>query len=56
LQTPANGARPYVAADLQVEGEQAFIPDFDALEEALLDAADYWLSSESGDTEGNAPG
>jgi chemosensory pili system protein ChpC len=42
LDTPVNGARPFVAADLQVEGERAFIPDLDAVEKALLDVADEW--------------
>ena len=42
LETPINGARPFVAADLSVEGELAFVPDMDAVEKALLDAADAW--------------
>ena len=42
LDTPINGARPFVAADLRVEGERAFIPDLDAVEEALLDVVDEW--------------
>ena len=42
LETPINGARPFVAADLQVEGERAFIPDLDAVENALLDVVDHW--------------
>lgn len=45
LETPINGARPFVAADLQVDGEQAFIPDLDAVEKALLDVADKWRGS-----------
>jgi len=47
LETPVNGARPFVAADLQVEGECAFIPDLDAVERALLDVADHWRATES---------
>lgn len=42
LETPINGARPFVAADLHVEGEQAFVPDLDAFEKALLDIVDQW--------------
>jgi chemosensory pili system protein ChpC len=42
LDTPINGARPFVMADLQVDGEQAFIPDLDAFEAALLEAVDQW--------------
>ena len=42
LETPINGARPFVAADLQVEGARAFIPDLDAVEKALLDTVDQW--------------
>jgi chemosensory pili system protein ChpC len=52
LETPINGARPFVAADLLVEGEQAFIPDLDAFEKALLDVADQWrVASPAGDEE-----
>jgi len=47
LETPVNGARPFVAVDLQVEGERAFIPDLDAVEKALLDVADQWRTTES---------
>jgi len=47
LETPVNGARPFVAADLQVEGERAFIPDLDAVEKALLDVVDLWRATES---------
>ncbi len=47
LETPTNGARPFVAADLQVEGERAFIPDLDAVEKALLDVVDHWQITES---------
>ena len=36
------GARPFVAADLQVEGRRAFIPDLDAVEKALMDIAEDW--------------
>jgi chemosensory pili system protein ChpC len=42
LESPINDGRPFVAADLQVEGEQAFIPDLDAVEEALMDVVDRW--------------
>ena len=42
VDTPAGGWRPFVAADLQVEGEQAFIPDLDAVEKAILDVVDQW--------------
>ena len=42
LDTSVNGARPFVAADLQVEGERAFIPDLDAVEKALVDIAGEW--------------
>lgn len=45
LETPINGARPFVMADLQVDGEQAFIPDLDAFEEALLDVVDLWRAT-----------
>jgi chemosensory pili system protein ChpC len=41
-----DGPRPFVAMDLQVEGEQAFIPDMDAVEKALLDAVDQWRARE----------
>jgi hypothetical protein len=34
--------RPFVAAELKVEGEQAFIPDLDAVEKALMDVVDRW--------------
>jgi len=47
LETPIDGGRPFVAADLQVEGERAFIPDLDAVEKALLDAVDHWQMSGS---------
>jgi chemosensory pili system protein ChpC len=47
LETPVDGARPFVAADLQVEGERAFIPDLDAVEKALLDVVDLWRATES---------
>ncbi len=42
LDTPITGARPFAAVDLQIEGERAFIPDLDAVEEALLDVVDEW--------------
>ncbi len=42
LESPINGGRPFVAADLQVEGEQAFIPNLDAVEKALMDIVDRW--------------
>jgi chemosensory pili system protein ChpC len=56
LEAPINGARPFVAADLRVEGKQAFIPDLDALEEALLDAADHWQVSGPADAGGDGSG
>lgn len=34
--------RTFVAAELRVEGERAFIPDLDGIEKALLLAADAW--------------
>jgi len=52
LETPVNGGRRFVAADLRVEGEQAFIPDLDAVEKALLDVVDQWQFSESAVGEG----
>ena len=42
LEEPLNGARPFVVADLRVEGEKAFIPDQDAVEKALLESAAEW--------------
>jgi chemosensory pili system protein ChpC len=39
---PAGGERPFVAAELQLDGEQASIPDLDDLEKALLAALDAW--------------
>ena len=42
LESPINDGRPFVAADLQVEGEQAFIPNLDAVEKALMDIVDRW--------------
>ena len=51
LDTPINGARPFVAADLRVEGERAFIPDLDAVEKALLDVVDEWQVSAPADGE-----
>ncbi len=47
LETPISNARPFVAADLQVEGERAFIPDLDAVEKALLDVGDHWQITDS---------
>ena len=37
LDSSMNGARPFVAAELQVAGARAFIPDLDAIERTLLD-------------------
>lgn len=37
LDRSVNGTRPFVAAELQVAGARAFIPDLDAIERALLD-------------------
>lgn len=45
LESPINGARPFVALDLQVEGERAFIPDLDAVEKALLEVAEHWTGT-----------
>jgi hypothetical protein len=42
-----------VALDLQVEGEQAFIPDMDAVEKALLDVVDQWRTTNSDDGDGD---
>lgn len=56
LETPINGARPFVAADLQTDGGQAVIPDLDAVEKALLDVADRWLVAGSGDGAGDEIG
>lgn len=39
LDSSVNGARPFVAADLQVAGASALIPDLDAIERSLLDLA-----------------
>ena len=53
-ETPINGARPFVAADLRMDSGQALIPDLDAVEEALLDVADRWRqagSATAGDDE-----
>lgn len=47
METPLNGARPFVAADLQVQGERAFIPDLDAVEKALLGIAGEWQATGS---------
>ena len=49
MATPINGARPFVALDLEVEGEQAFIPDMDAVEKALADVVDKWRATEPAD-------
>ena len=53
VRAPINGARPFVALDLQVEDEQAFIPDMDAIERALLDVVDYWRARDSDDGDGD---
>lgn len=42
LEETPNGARPFVVADLRVEGEKAFIPDLEAVEKGLLDSAAQW--------------
>ena len=42
LESQINGGRPFVAAEVQVEGEQAFIPNLDAVEKALMDVVDRW--------------
>lgn len=55
-EAPVNGARPFVAADLQVDGRQAFIPDLDAVERALGDAADSWRPIGHGGGGGDAVG
>lgn len=44
-----NGARPFVAVDLSMDGARASIPDLDALEQALLDVAEKWESIGSQD-------
>lgn len=44
LDTSMNGTRPFVAAELEVAGARAFIPDLDAIERALLDM----ISEENG--------
>lgn len=38
----SGGERAYVAAELQLDGEPAFIPDLDGIEKALLAALDTW--------------
>ena len=53
VRAPINGARPFVALDLQIEDEQAFIPDMDAIERALLDVVDYWRARDSDDGDGD---
>jgi chemosensory pili system protein ChpC len=53
VRTPTNGARPFVALDLEVEGEQAFIPDMDAVEKALLDVVGQWRVPDSGGGDGD---
>ena len=55
-ETSVNGTRPFVAADLQVEGGQAFVPDLDAVEHALLDVADKWHRVDSDDAGGEEIG
>ena len=42
LESPIDDGRPFVAADLQVEGERAFIPNLEAVEKALMDVVDRW--------------
>ena len=39
LDESVDDARPFVAAELLVDGERAFIPDLDAVEQALLEVA-----------------
>ena len=39
-----DGERPFVAAELNVDGEHSFIPDLDAVERALVAAALSWKS------------
>lgn len=51
--TPIDGTRSFVALDLLVEGAQAFIPDMDAVEKALLDVVDHWRASNSDDADGD---
>jgi chemosensory pili system protein ChpC len=46
---PRDRDRPFVAQDLDLEGERAFIPDLDALERALVAFADSWRQSPSGE-------
>ena len=55
-ETPINGARPFVAVDVQVEGGQAFVPDLDAVEQALLDVAELWHRAGSDDGGGDEIG
>ena len=45
LEAPIDDGRPFVAADLQVEGERAFIPKLDAVEKALMDVVDRWQAT-----------
>ena len=51
LDSSVNGARPFVAADLQVEGQRAFIPDLDAVEKALLESVEEWRVAERAEGE-----
>ena len=51
LDSSVNGARPFVAADLQLEGERAFIPDLDAVEQALIDSIEEWQRAPRDDDE-----
>jgi len=44
--TSVTEARPFVAAELLIDGEKAFIPDLDAVEKALLDL----ISNENADS------
>lgn len=42
MEAQVNGMRPFVASVLRLDGGQALVPDLDAVERALLDAADRW--------------
>ena len=46
MDSSVNGERPFVAADLKVEGQRAFIPDLDAVEKALQESVEAWRVSE----------
>lgn len=43
-----DGERPFVAEEVMLEGERAFIPDLDALERALVAFAASWQRSAPG--------